>query len=66
MLARIVEAYRRTQKPKDLIWNRYVARPLAAVLLVPLERAPVTPNQVTLATLAVFVIAAAMLAAWPT
>jgi len=66
VLARIVEAYRRTQKPKDLIWNRYVARPLAAVLLVPLERAPVTPNQVTLATLAVFVIAAAMLAAWPT
>jgi len=68
VLDRIVEAYRRTRKPKDLLWNRYVARPLAAVLLVPLERTAVTPNQVTLATLVVFALAAGLMAlrpGWP-
>lgn len=65
MFARIAEAYRRTRKPKDLLWNRFVARPLAAVLLVPLERSPVTPNQVTLATLVVFVLAAGIMAVVP-
>jgi phosphatidylglycerophosphate synthase len=68
VLDRIVEAYRRTRKPNDLLWNRYVARPLAAVLLVPLERTAVTPNQVTLATLVVFALAAGLLAlrpGWP-
>jgi phosphatidylglycerophosphate synthase len=65
MLAEIVDAYRRTQKPRDILWNRFVARPLAAVLLVPLARTRVTPNQVTLATLLVFVAGAAMLAVCP-
>jgi phosphatidylglycerophosphate synthase len=62
VLDRIVEAYRRTRKPKDLLWNRYVARPLAAVLLVPLEKTSITPNQVTLATLFVFAVAATIVA----
>jgi phosphatidylglycerophosphate synthase len=65
MLAEVVDAYRRTQKPRDILWNRFVARPLAAVLLVPLARTNVTPNQVTLATLAVFLAGAAMLALCP-
>jgi phosphatidylglycerophosphate synthase len=65
MLADVVDAYRRTQKPRDILWNRFVARPLAAVLLVPLARTRVTPNQVTLATLLVFVAGAAMLAVCP-
>jgi phosphatidylglycerophosphate synthase len=65
MLADVVDAYRRTQKPRDILWNRYVARPLAAVLLVPLARTRVTPNQVTLATLVVFVVGAAMMALCP-
>jgi len=65
MLAEIVDAYRRTRKPRDIVWNRYVARPLAAVLLVPLARTPVTPNQVTFATLVVFVAGAAVLALCP-
>jgi len=59
-MSRIAEVYRRTRKPKDLVWNRFVARPLAAVVLVPLEHTRITPNQVTLATLIVFL--AAMLA----
>jgi phosphatidylglycerophosphate synthase len=65
MLADIQDAYRRTRKPRDILWNRFVARPLAAVLLVPLSRTRVTPNQVTLATLVVFVAGAAMLALCP-
>jgi phosphatidylglycerophosphate synthase len=65
MLAAVVDAYRRTKKPRDILWNRFVARPLAAALLVPLARTNVTPNQVTFATLFVFVAGAAMLALCP-
>lgn len=65
MFAAVADAYRKTKKPRDILWNRFVARPLAAVLLVPLARTPVTPNQVTFATLVVFVIGAAMLALCP-
>ena len=65
MLADVVDAYRRTKKPRDILWNRFVARPLAAALLVPLARTRVTPNQVTFATLVVFLAGAAMLAACP-
>jgi phosphatidylglycerophosphate synthase len=62
LFARIADVYRRTRKPKDLLWNRFVARPLAAVVLVPLQGTRVTPNQVTLGTLVLFVGAAAVLA----
>jgi phosphatidylglycerophosphate synthase len=65
MFAAIADAYRRTQKPKDIFWNRFVARPVAAVVLVPLQRSPVTPNQVTFASLVVFAAAAAMLILLP-
>jgi len=65
VFARIAEAHRRTRKPKDLLWNRFVARPLAAVFLVPLESTSVTPNQVTLFTLVIFVAAAAIIAFMP-
>jgi hypothetical protein len=61
MLTRIRETYRRTSKPRDIFWNRFVARPLAAVLVTPLERSSVTPNQITLSSLAVFLVAAACL-----
>jgi hypothetical protein len=65
MFAAIADAYRRTQKPKDIFWNRYVARPAAAVLLVPLQSSRITPNQVTFASLIVFAAAAAMLITMP-
>jgi phosphatidylglycerophosphate synthase len=65
MFARIAEAYRRSKKPKDIFWNKYVARPLAAVLLPALERSPITPNQVTFLSLLTFVAAAALLVAVP-
>ncbi len=68
MLNAVVDAYRRTRKPKDIFWNKFVARPLAAVVIVPLARTRVTPNQITLATLPVFLAGAAVMAflpSWP-
>jgi phosphatidylglycerophosphate synthase len=65
MFGQIAEVYRRTRKPKDILWNRFVARPLAAVLLVPLRATPITPNQVTLATLVVFAGGAVVMALAP-
>jgi phosphatidylglycerophosphate synthase len=65
MFGQIAEVYRRTRKPKDILWNRFVARPLAAVLLVPLRATRITPNQITLATLVVFAAGAAVLALCP-
>jgi phosphatidylglycerophosphate synthase len=65
MFGQVAEVYRRTRKPKDILWNRLVARPLAAVLLVPLRATRITPNQITLLTLVVFAAGAAMLALWP-
>ena len=68
MLSAVVDAYRRTRKPKDIFWNKFVARPLAAVVIVPLARTRVTPNQITLATLPVFLAGAAVMAfllSWP-
>lgn len=60
--ADIAEVYRKTKKPKDILWNRFVARPLAAVLLVPLARSRITPNQITFLSLFTFVAAMVMLA----
>jgi hypothetical protein len=61
-LSQIAAVYRQTKKPKDILWNRFVARPVAAVFLVPLAKSRITPNQVTFLSLAVFVAAMAMLA----
>lgn len=63
--SRLVEAYRRTAKPRDIFWNKYVARPLATPLVVMLAPGSVTPNQLTLASLFVFVGGVATLLAFP-
>lgn len=65
MLSAAADIYRRTRKPNDIVWNRFVARPLAAALVVPLARTSITPNQVTFATLPVFLAGAALLAIVP-
>ena len=65
MLNAVADAYRRTRKPKDIFWNKFVARPLAAVVIVPLARTRVTPNQITLVTLPVFLAGAALIAFRP-
>lgn len=61
MFSAIADAYRRSRKPNDILWNTYVARPMAAALLVPLQRTRITPNQVTFASLLVFAAAVAIL-----
>jgi len=58
----IADVYRKTKKPRDILWNRFVARPLAAVLLVPLAKSRITPNQITFLSLATFVAAMVLLA----
>ncbi len=60
--ADIADVYRKTKKPKDILWNRFVARPLAAALLVPLAKSRITPNQITFLSLLTFVVAMVMLA----
>jgi hypothetical protein len=54
-LLQIADVYRKTKKPKDILWNRFVARPLAALLLVPLAKSRITPNQITFLSLLTFV-----------
>jgi len=66
MLATAARVYRETRKKHDQVFNSYVMRPIAAVVVAALYRTPITPNQVTLANLAVFLAAAALLIALPT
>jgi phosphatidylglycerophosphate synthase len=59
--ARTADSYRRSSKPRDILWNRFVARPLAAVLVTLFEPTRVTPNQITIVSLLVFLIAAGLM-----
>jgi phosphatidylglycerophosphate synthase len=58
--------YRETRKKHDQVFNTYVMRPIAAAFVAAIHETPVTPNQVTLLNLAVFVVAAALFVALPT
>jgi len=55
--------YLATRKKHDQVFNVYVMRPLAALAVALLEKTSVTPNQLTLLGLAIFVIAATLLVA---
>src|SRR3954464_810526 len=59
------EVYQKTKKVPDLFWNRFVCRPLAAVLVDVVKDTRVTPNQITLASFVVGVTSAALLIALP-
>lgn len=63
----VVELYRRTLKPKDIWFNVYLCRPIAAVFVKLLVNTRVAPNQVTLFSFALAVGAAGGLALlrWP-
>lgn len=54
IVAEIGQVYRDSRKARDIAWNVYVARPLAAVLVALLRRTPLTPNQVTILGVVVF------------
>jgi phosphatidylglycerophosphate synthase len=59
------EVYQKTKKVPDLFWNRYVCRPLAAVVVSAIANSRITPNQVTLASFAVGIASAVLLIALP-
>jgi hypothetical protein len=65
MLNAAARVYRETRKRHDQLFNTYAMRPLAAVFVAAVAPTRITPNQVTLLNLAVFVVAAAMLVAGP-
>ena len=58
--------YRETRKKHDQLFNTYVMRPVAAVVVAVVAPSRVTPNQLTLLNLVVFVVAAALHVALPT
>jgi phosphatidylglycerophosphate synthase len=66
MLTTARRIYTGTRKKHDQLFNTYAMRPLASVVVAALAPTPVTPNQLTLLNLAVFVVSAALLAALPT
>jgi hypothetical protein len=66
MLTTAARVYRETRKKHDQLFNVYVMRPLAAGVVAAIHRTSVTPNQVTLLNLAVFIVAAGTFVALPT
>ena len=61
MLGLATQIYRSTRKKHDLVFNLYVMRPVAALVVAALSRTRVTPNQLTIFNLLVFVGAAILL-----
>lgn len=61
----VASIYRNSRKEQDIFWNIWIARPLAAVLLLFLRRTPITPNQVTFLGAFCFLGVAAALIAIP-
>jgi len=66
VLTEPIEIYRATRKKHDLLFNLYVMRPIAALVVAVAARTPVTPNQLTLLNLFIFVVAAVLLPLLPT
>ncbi len=65
MLKTAARVYRETRKKHDQVFNTYLMRPIAAVVVAAVAPSRVTPNQLTLLNLALFVVAAGMLIALP-
>jgi phosphatidylglycerophosphate synthase len=66
MLAEATKVYAVTKKRHDYLFNSYVMRPVAAVLVAPLAKTRVTPNQLTLLNLFIFAVSAVLFALLPT
>jgi len=63
MLGTARRVYRETRKKHDQLFNTYVMRPVAAAVVAALAPTRVTPNQLTLVNLFVFVAGVSMLVA---
>lgn len=57
--------YLATRKKNDQLWNQWVMRPLAGYVVALFAPTRVTPNQLTLASLVVFVVGSALVALLP-
>ena len=66
MLGAAIDVYRRTRKKHDQLFNAWLMRPLAAVVVAAIAKTPVTPNQLTLLNFAIFLGAGALFVALPT
>jgi phosphatidylserine synthase len=66
MLGKGWEIYRATRKKHDLVFNLYVMRPLAAQLVAVLAPTGITPNQITILNLCIFIVAGGLLIVLPT
>jgi hypothetical protein len=66
MLSTAARVYRETRKKHDQLFNIYVMRPVASVVVAAVAPSRVTPNQLTLLNLAVFVLSVGLLVALPT
>ncbi len=66
MLAEGYRIYLETRKKNDFAFNRFLARPIAGVVVAALARTSLKPNQVTVLNLVIFLVACAMLIALPT
>jgi hypothetical protein len=65
MLQRARAIYLETRKKHDQVFNVHVMRPVAAAVVALAAPTRVTPNQLTLVSLGIFVVAAALLVALP-
>ncbi len=65
MLATVKAIYLATRKKHDQLFNTYFMRPLAAGIVAVLAPTPITPNQVTLLNLGIFVVAAGLFVGLP-
>src|SRR5262245_8475593 len=65
MFATARQFYFGTRTKHDQLFNAYFMRPLASAVVAVAARTPVTPNQLTLLNLAIFVVAGAVLIALP-
>ncbi len=66
MLGKGWRIYKETRKKHDLLFNVYLMRPIAAQIVALVAPTRLTPNQVTLLNLFIFLVAAALLVALPT
>ncbi len=61
MFSDLRRIYRESLKPADSLFNNYLARPIAALVVLVFARTRVTPNQITFVSLAVMLLAVAAL-----
>lgn len=65
MLGNAAKIYFATRKKNDFLFNVYFMRPIAAAVVGVVAKTPVSPNQITLLNLFLFVVAASLFVALP-